>query len=210
MKVTRAQAQANRQRVLGVAGEKFRERGYDGIGVAELMQAAGLTHGGFYGQFPSKRALAAEATATAFADSSPLWSEALAIGGTAGLAHLLRGYLSIQHRDARALGCPLAALGTDVPRQGGEIAAAFADGLRDRLAVTEALLPAGSEARGQALAMLATLVGALILSRTVGPDPLSAEILAAARTAALTNSSPSAPKAGNEDCYPPNGPVDNP
>lgn len=205
MKVTRAQAQANRQRVLVVAGEKFRERGYDGIGVAELMQAAGLTHGGFYGQFPSKRALAAEATATAFADLSPIWTEAVAQGGADGLAHLVRGYLSAEHRDARAVGCPLAALGSDAPRQDGAIAEVFAAGIRDRLASIEALLPAGPEARAQALAKLATLVGALVLSRAVGTDPLSEDILAAARTAA-SGSPPSAAEAGNEGCDPLNSP----
>ena len=75
MRVTRKQAAANREKVLDVAGTLFRERGFDGIGVADIMKRAGLTHGGFYGQFASKDDLAAEATARVL--GNPGWQERL-------------------------------------------------------------------------------------------------------------------------------------
>ena len=103
MKVTKAQAQANRAHVVETASQLFRERGYDGVGVADLMAAAGFTHGGFYKQFGSKTDLIAESTACGLAQTVAL------TGDGADPAEFVRQYLSREHRDSRATGCTMAA-----------------------------------------------------------------------------------------------------
>lgn len=110
MKVTKTQAQENRTRIVETASELFREHGYDGVGVADLMAAAGFTHGGFYKHFGSKADLVAEASACGM-------SQTVALTGTVDVPGFVRQYLSREHRDARATGCTLAALGGDAARQ---------------------------------------------------------------------------------------------
>src|SRR3982074_780061 len=115
MRVTRQQAAANREKVLHVAGTLFRQHGFDGIGVADIMRRAGLTHGGFYGHFPSKDDLAAEACARGVRKEG-------GAGRLTGPANpwfggLIRSYLSARHRDDPGHGCLLAALGSDTARQ---------------------------------------------------------------------------------------------
>ena len=107
MRVTRKQAAANREKVLDVAGTLFRERGFDGIGVADIMKRAGLTHGGFYGQFASKDDLAAEATARVFGKAG--WQERQTGKADPSFGDVVRGYLSPRHRDDPGTGCWLAA-----------------------------------------------------------------------------------------------------
>ena len=117
VKVTKQQAAENRAAVVKAAGRLFRAHGFDGVGVAEITRAAGLTHGGFYGQFASKDALAAEACGQAFAESlarcGPGWTGPVA---TCSASRLLS---SERHRDRRDGGCPMAAYATEVPRQDG-------------------------------------------------------------------------------------------
>src|SRR3982074_352699 len=99
MKVSREQAAKNRERILDVAAQLFRERGFDGVGVADLMKAAGLTHGGFYGHFASKEDLMGQACSRALAGSLDRWSR-LAEGETKGrLSAIATAYLSAAHRD---------------------------------------------------------------------------------------------------------------
>src|SRR3979490_1853008 len=118
MKVSREQAAANRERVVEVAGKLFRERGFDGIGVADLMQAAGLTHGGFYGHFKSKDDLAAQACSRGPGRPSQKWARRAELSAGDARAELIKQYLSEAHRDASGNGCVLAALGSDAGRQG--------------------------------------------------------------------------------------------
>src|SRR5688572_13348028 len=127
MKVTKTQSRENRARIVETASTLFRERGYDGVGVADLMAAAGFTHGGFYKQFESKADLMAEAAA---------WGIAQTAAQTANVdvAKFVRGYLSRQHRDARATGCTMAALGADAARQPDAVRATFAEGIERLLA----------------------------------------------------------------------------
>src|SRR6476469_9287328 len=99
MKVTREQASQNRDRVLEAAGRLFRERGFDGIGVADLMKAAGLTHGGFYGQFASKEELMAEACERTFDKEADFWAQLAEDAAGNPLAAVMQAYLSKQHRD---------------------------------------------------------------------------------------------------------------
>src|SRR5271170_5012307 len=110
MKVTKAQAQANRAHIVETASALFRERGYDGVGIADLMAVAGFTHGGFYKHFSSKADLLAEAATCGFAQSA-----AKAQG--VDVVEVVKQYLSRAHRDARGEGCTMAALCGDAARQ---------------------------------------------------------------------------------------------
>ncbi len=182
MRVTRKQAAANREKVLDVAGKLFRERGFDGIGVADIMKRAGLTHGGFYGQFASKDDLAAETTARVL--GNPRWQERLTGKADPSFREVVRGYLSSRHRDNPGTGCLLAALGSEAARQPRAVRRAFSDGFRGRIDALVKLVPGRSQAarRQNALATMAGLVGALILSRAVDDPSLSDEILEATAT----------------------------
>ena len=182
VRVTRKQAAANREKVLDVAGTLFRERGFDGIGVADIMKRAGLTHGGFYGQFASKDDLAAETTARVL--GNPRWQERLTGKADPSFSEVVRGYLSPRHRDDPGTGCLLAALGSDAARQPRAVRRALTDGFRVRLDAWLKLVPGRSAAarREKALVTMATLVGALILARTVDDPALSDEILEATAT----------------------------
>jgi TetR/AcrR family transcriptional repressor of nem operon len=180
VRVTREQAAANRENVLEIAGTLFRERGFDGVGVADIMKRAGLTHGGFYGHFASKNDLAAEITQRVLGRSA--WMGRLTRNAKPSFADVVRQYLSSRHRDDAGRGCLLAALGSDVVRQPRSVRRAFTEGLRLRIDALGRLVPGRSAAARQqkALATMAGLVGALILSRAVDDPKLSDEILEAA------------------------------
>lgn len=184
MKVTKSQAAANRAHVVETASRLFRERGFDGVGVADLMAAAGFTHGGFYKQFGSKADLMAEAMACGIAQTA-----ALADGADA--AAFVQHYLSRAHRDSRATGCTMAALGGDAARQPEPVRIAFEDGLESLLALlSQKQAPSdpadAAQARARVLDTLSHAVGALVLSRACPDDsPLADEILAACRDAIL-------------------------
>lgn len=182
MRVTKAQAQANRAHIVETASELFRERGYDGVGVADLMAAAGFTHGGFYKHFGSKADLMAEAAACGLAKTASD-EEALDV------AQFFQRYLSREHRDARSTGCTMAALCGDAARQPAAIKATFADGLEGLLKRAE---HAGAEngdqdphnARARMIERFAQAVGAIMLSRACPDDaPLADEIIEVCRKA---------------------------
>jgi len=183
--VTREQAEQNRLTVLKSAGRLFRERGFDGVGIADIMRDAGLTHGGFYGQFSSKEQLAAEASEGTIAATFGRWEKVAARAEGDVVEALAEFYLSAEHRGARANGCPIAALAADAARSGPDVQAAFHDGIAGHLAMLQRGFDSRAgeapENRDAALAALSTLVGALVLSRAVGDTALSAEFLAASR-----------------------------
>jgi TetR/AcrR family transcriptional repressor of nem operon len=180
--VTRKQAEANREKVLDVAGTLFRERGFEGIGVADIMKRAGLTHGGFYRQFASKDDLAAETTARVL--KNPRWQEWLTGKAKPAFADVVRSYLSPRHRDDPGMGCLIAALGSDAARQPRAVRRALTDGFRFRLDAWMKLVPGRSVAarREKALVTMATLVGALVIARAVDDPALSDEVLEATAT----------------------------
>ena len=185
MKVSREQAAANRDRVVEAAARLFRERGFDGIGVADLMKAAGLTHGGFYGQFKSKEDLAVEASARALAGTAEHWPAIVAERPEAPLKALLDRYLSVGHRDAPGQGCAVAALASDVARlDSPALRRTFTQGLQPLIDTLTRIVPGDSKSarRRTALAYLSAMVGALTLARVVDDRELSDEILAAVRT----------------------------
>lgn len=183
MRVSREQAAENRARILAAAARLFRERGLNGVGVDALGEAAGMTHGSLYSQFGSKERLAAEAIAAAVAASGGV---ALGQAGAneGALQAFLASYLSPRHRDAPGQGCPFAALGCEVPRQPASVRQAFTAGLRAMAGNVAALLRPGARpqpAEDEALALAASAIGALMLSRAVDDPALSGRILAAAR-----------------------------
>jgi len=179
MRVSRAQAAENRQTVINVASRLFRERGFDGIGLKDLMEGAGLTQGAFYKQFASKEDLAVEASRRALESASGRWSDAAAQNPDDPLGSVLGFYLSGDHREERMDGCPVVALGSDAARQGPEVKAAFEAGIKAYLDVLGRFIAeAGGEASsGKAMAILSTMVGAVTLSRVVNDPDLARALL---------------------------------
>lgn len=183
MKVTREQMALNRQRLLDIASRRFRERGFDGVSVADVMQEAGLTHGGFYGHFASKEALAAEAAVHALAQTASRWKATLENRGMEGLERIVDAYLSQRHLDAPGTGCAIAALGPELARQGEPVRSAFAAELANMVDALAGFLPGAdaAERRSRALPLLAQMVGAIVLARAFGRSVLAAELLEAVR-----------------------------
>lgn len=182
MRVSREQAAENRDRIVDVAAKLFRERGFDGVGVADLMKTAGLTHGGFYGHFNSKEALMAEACERAIQSTGRRWQKLTGNGEGVPLEQLTRRYLCKRHRDAPGDGCVLAALGNDASRQSAPVRRAYTASVQRFIGLLESALPGRvKEARRRkAVAACATMVGALMLSRAVNDDTLAEEILESA------------------------------
>ncbi len=187
MRVSRQKAAENRERIIDVAGALFREKGFDGIGVADIMKAANLTHGGFYGHFASKDDLVAQASQRAMARAAINWEKVTADAPKNPYAALLNHYLSPRHRDDPGHGCAFAALSGDAARCGKPVREAFARGLEPLIAVVADAIPARSKAvrRRKAIAAVAELVGALMMARAVDDTALSDEILGAARQGLL-------------------------
>src|SRR5260370_24916794 len=127
MRLTRAESEQNRKRILEVAGRLFRTRGFDGVGVDDLMKAAGFTHGGFYNPFGSKAELEAEASAAGTAQAKAALVESLSDPRKDGWGRFVRFYLSAEHRREPAAGCTLCALAADAPRKGPAVQARFAE-----------------------------------------------------------------------------------
>ena len=183
MRVNREQVTENRQRILEAAAKLFREKGFEGIGVDGIMQEAGMTHGGFYGHFPSKADLAEQACAVTLRKSAGQW-EALASGRPeTGRAEIARSYLSKRHRDDPGSGCVIAALGGEVARQPDAVRTAVTEGVEARLDILERLATGRTKAkrREQAIATISGLVGAMVVARLVDEPHLSNEILTVAR-----------------------------
>jgi len=183
MRVSREKAAEHRERIIEAAGGLFRERGFGGIGVADIMKAADLTHGGFYGHFDSKDDLVAQACRRVMAMAIANWEKTAAGSPDHAFAALLTRYLSPRHRDDPARGCVFAALGADAARSGPLVHDAFAEGLEPLIALLARSAPGASKAarRRKAVAAMAGLVGALLLARAIGQCELSDEILDATR-----------------------------
>lgn len=173
-----------RHKVVRAASEAIRSEGPKGIGVADIMARAGLTHGGFYAHFGSKDALITAALDEAFSDSREVIARR-SEGQTPreALRSYLRFYLSRSHRDARATGCPIAALAADMPRLGPLAKARFGEGVQALTARLAELMEAAGLPEPQTLAAttLAELQGALGLARAVADIEQSDAILVASR-----------------------------
>jgi TetR/AcrR family transcriptional repressor of nem operon len=166
-RVSQAQAQENRKRIVETAARLFRERGTAGVSVADVMAESGLTHGGFYKHFDSKDALLVEAVEQAFAQQA----ERLAAADETRDAFIAR-YLSPEHRDSPGAGCPSAGFGADLAHAGPDTPAR---------AAYVAGVTAYAHLLGDDLATLSTMIGAIVLARATAGTDLSDEILRAAR-----------------------------
>ena len=182
MRVSRVQAEKNRLAVIDAAARLFRERGFNGIGLDEVMKAAGLTHGGFYKQFKSKDELTVEACDRALATSVEVWAQTVKSAGADPFAALIRSYLSKSHRDDGGKGCPLVALGADAARHSPTLRRSFEAGIKAHLDVLDRTMPA---ARDSSIAALSMMIGALLMSRVVEDKALSRRILDAAARSLL-------------------------
>ena len=173
MKVSREQVAANRQTILDAAGHLFRAQGFEKVTVADVMKAAGLTHGGFYGYFKSKDDLIAQTLAHVFAEGP----------AEIDLARYAESYLSQRQCQNVAGGCPTAALGSEATRQTPEARAAMTKGLRqhiERLS-RSAKGKTAAEKRRAAIGSYAAMVGAMIMARFSDDPKLSEELLAQTR-----------------------------
>ncbi|MBB3773365.1 TetR/AcrR family transcriptional repressor of nem operon [Angulomicrobium tetraedrale] len=175
VRVSKAKVAEHRSAILESASRLFRERGFNDVGVAEIMQASGLTHGAFYGHFRSKADLAGAACREACAEGVDNWKH------SGDIATILDRYLSIAHRDNPARGCALGAFAGDIARQGPELQHDYAEAIeRFRGVIEQHLTDNEPEVRRRkATTILATMVGALTMARGIATaDPaLSAAIL---------------------------------
>lgn len=198
MRVSREKAAEHRDRIIDAAGALFRTKGFGGIGLADIMKAADLTHGGFYGHFASKDDLVAQASRRTMARAATNWTKLVEASPDKPYAALLKHYLSPKHRDDPGQGCVFAALGNDAARSGKIVREAFADGLAPLIDILTQSIPGKSipsksktARRRKAVAAMATLVGALTLARAVEGTPLSDEMLEAAHRELTTAARPS-------------------
>ena len=181
MRVSKEQAAENRARILTEAARLFRERGLSGVGVDALTEAAGLSHGSLYSRFGSKERLVAEALEHALAQGALMRVPDAA--GPQALAAAIERYLAPAHRDAPGRGCAMAALGCEMPRQPASLRKVFTEAVRDRARRFASSLRGDSAqaSEDRALALLAGMIGALVLARAVEDPELSDRILAASR-----------------------------
>ncbi|WP_439374993.1 TetR/AcrR family transcriptional regulator [Bradyrhizobium sp. PMVTL-01] len=188
MRYSREHKQETHDRIVKKASVRLREKGAHGIGVADLMKEAGLTHGGFYAHFDSREALVIEAFAYAMDRSMEHWRK---ITGEASpekrLALIAEAYLSALHRDNPGHGCSIPALGAEIARESPKTRKAFAGKLDEMIEMMTDYVPnqPRKAARKQAIATLATMAGTMLLARIAGSSELSDEVLKAGRDSAL-------------------------
>ena len=183
---TGSKKEQTRERILLAAARAIRRHGYEGVGVAEVMKDAGLTHGGFYAHFASRDALLAAAAEQAGAESNENLSRAISRAKPGEeLMALVDSYLDDRHVTAaeQGLGCAIAAAGSDIPRQHPEVRRTVSRRIKDLIGLVERQFPEWGKqaAHEKAMAIVATLIGALTLARAVDDPQLSRAIRKAAR-----------------------------
>jgi TetR/AcrR family transcriptional repressor of nem operon len=180
MSTAPSRKEATHERIVSTAARIIRRSGYDGVGVADIMKEAGLTHGGFYAHFPSKTALLAEAADHACDEGvGRLHKLTEAVPAEDALDTIIDYYLSDAHVATQEHGCSLAALASEVPRQEPEIRRAATRNIKKMLEVVEGHMPGEKKARRRrekAMAALGSLVGTLILARAVEDEELSTSL----------------------------------
>ena len=185
--VSLSRRDATHERIVDVASRALRHKGFAGVGVADVMRRAGLTHGGFYAHFDSREALLAEAIARAGRDSGAAIERRIEVArarGHSALRALVEGYLSDAHLSGTETGCVVAALSSEFARQSAPLRAPGAKRVDNLIAVVSRALPDGAPEE-HALVIASTLVGSLQLARTLGVNPRGKALLAAARSALL-------------------------
>ena len=188
MRYSKEHKQETHARIVKKASVRLREKGMHGIGVADLMKEAGLTHGGFYAHFASRDALVIEAFVHAMDRSTERWRElARQVPPDRRLATIVESYLTPLHRDDPGHGCVVPALGAEIARERPKTRKAFAAKLQQMIEMMADQVPdlPRKAARKQAMATLAIMMGTLVLSRIAGSGDFSDEILGAGREAVL-------------------------
>jgi len=181
MKITKEKAAENREMILTQAARLFRERGVSGVGVDALTEAAGLTHGSLYSQFGSKDKMLAESLSHGYARIRSRAS------GLKTVPDAISGYVSAGHRDNPGSGCFMATLGCEMPRQSEEVRHTFTEIVRANMGWLAALLPGRRKRQreDEVLAILAAMVGAIVLARAVDDVEFSDRILSVTRARLL-------------------------
>ncbi|HUX26296.1 MAG TPA: TetR/AcrR family transcriptional regulator [Burkholderiales bacterium] len=175
--------EATHERIVDAASRAIRRSGYGGTGVADIMKDAGLTHGGFYAHFDSREAMLAEAADRAGAEGvATLAQIAAAAPPPDALRALLRAYLSKAHVDGAETGCPIVALGSEMPRQAPEVRRAATRHIKEMIDLVARQSPDWGQpgAHERALVTVVTMVGALLLARAVDDPKLSDSLRKAA------------------------------
>ena len=175
--------EATHERIVETAARAIRRSGYDGTSVADLMKEAGLTHGGFYAHFTSREAMLAEAADRAGAEAVAASSRiAASVPAEQALQSLLHAYLSKEHVKSPEMGCPVAALGSEMPRQAPEVRRAATRRIKEMIDVVARQSPDWGQpgAHEHALVTASTMVGALVMARAVDDPRLSDALLKAA------------------------------
>src|ERR1700686_293315 len=194
MRYSREHKLATHARIVKKASVRLREKGAHGIGVADLMKDAGLTHGGFYAHFDSREALVIEAFAYAMDRGTERWRKlAEHTPPDKRLATIVGSYLTAVHRDDPGHGCAIPTLGAEIARESPKTRKAFAAKLEHMIEMLAAQVPElpRKAARKQAMAAIATMMGTLVLARIAGNGEFSDEILGAGREAVLDRAVPS-------------------
>ncbi|WP_298329046.1 TetR/AcrR family transcriptional regulator, partial [Asticcacaulis sp.] len=180
MRVSREKALESREQVIETAARLLRERGFDGIGVADIMKAAGMTHGGFYRHFESKDDLAVKASERAITESKAALVDELSKNPQDPLRAIIERYVSAVHRDDPGTGCILPALAADAARRDDPaLREVFTANIReylDQLGALLAVRPAATGVRTPA-AILAEMVGAVVLSRVISDETLADQLI---------------------------------
>lgn len=182
VKVTKEKSAEHHEAMIAAGSRLFRERGFEGVGVVEIMSLAGLTHGAFYGHFASKDALCAEACKRAFDERLEAW------GDDISLSEYIDRYVSAAHRDKAGAGCPIVSLAPQIGHRDKSVQKQFAKGVSHFIGLIAKRLPAEKFKTGQgrntAAAILSAMVGSVALARSTASDrQLSAEILSGSRAA---------------------------
>lgn len=187
MEIAPSRKALTHERILDTAARAIRRAGFQGVGVADIMKEAGLTHGGFYAHFASRDALLAEALAHAGQQSAERIAKGNATRearGASPFRALIEGYLSERHLSGTENGCAVAALASEMPRQSPDVRAAAAQRVRSLVTLVQRSLPTGA-APGSAAAIASQMVGALQLARALGDNAEGKALLAANRKALL-------------------------
>lgn len=174
--------EASHDRIVGAAARAIRRSGYNGTGVADIMKEAGLTHGAFYAHFSSREAMLAEAADRAGAQANAAAAKVIAaVPPKEALQTLMESYLSKEHLEAIETGCPIAALGSEMPRQSPEVRRAATIRIKEMIDLVARQMQDWGQpsAHERALATVASMVGTLMLARAVDESALSDALCAA-------------------------------
>jgi TetR/AcrR family transcriptional repressor of nem operon len=183
MRYSDTHKEETRKTIVKAAATAVRAKGPDGVGVAEIMAQAGLTHGGFYAHFPNKEALVAAAVDEAFGQSGRRFQKITAgMTPAEALSTFVDSYVSAEHRAHPARGCPLATLSSDLPRQGQVVREAYERGVRGLIGRVAGWLPEDhADRQGFAASLAAEMAGVVALSRAIADDEEAGRLLADAR-----------------------------